>query len=169
MGADKYPIRVSNMKRKEWLEQWSMKSLKIKAPFLEAEFGPSDPDRNAAWDLYVELLTRIATQELGSEQGVEKTALDSVYSIFGTTRAVLKHHGRGCSEFAIIAIVVLNQKIRPFTAKWHKVSTATGFDDDENKQQFRVELSELQKTLRTYSKMLADMAGVEDLTDLEDT
>ncbi len=156
------------MKRKEWLEKWNMKSLKIKAPFLEAEFGPSDPDKNAAWDLYIELLTRIATQELGDEEGVEKTALDSVYSIFGTTRAILKEHGRGCSEFAIIGIVVLNQKIRPFTAKWHKISSTGGFNERANKQQFREELGELQETLRTYSKMLADMADVEDLTELED-
>ena len=155
------------MKRQEWLEQWSMTSLKIKAPFLEAEFAPSDPDKNAAWDLYIELLTRVATQDLGDEGGVENTALDSIYSIFGTTRAVLKNHGRGCSEFAIIAIVVLNQKIRPFTTKWHKVSEDGGFDDDANKRQFREDLSELQETLRIYTKMLADMSGVEDLTELE--
>jgi len=32
---------------------------------------------------------------------------------------------------------------------------------------FRNELEELQKVLRIYTKMLADMAGVEDLTELE--
>ena len=155
------------MKRREWLEQWSMKSLKITAPFLEAEFGPSDPDRNAAWDLYIELLTRISTQDLPDDDGVEKNALDSIYSIFDTTRSILKHHGRGCSEFAILAIVVLNQKIRPFTSKWHKVSMEPGFDATETKLQFRAEFRGLQNVLRTYSKMLADLAGVEDLTELE--
>ncbi len=34
--------------------------------------------------------------------------------------------------------------------------------------QFRDELKELQDVLKTYSKMLSDMAGVEDLTELED-
>ena len=31
---------------------------------LEMEWAPRDPDRKAAWELYVELLTRIATQYL---------------------------------------------------------------------------------------------------------
>ena len=34
---------------------------------------------------------------------------------------------------------------------------------------FRSELERLQKTLRKYTKMLADMADVEDLTSLEES
>ena len=48
------------MRWQEWLEKWSMTSLKIKAPFLEAEWLPKDEDKDAAWELYIELLTRIA-------------------------------------------------------------------------------------------------------------
>ena len=157
------------MKRQDWLEKWGMSSLKIKFPFLEAEFSPSDPDKAAAWNLYIELLTRITTQELADDDGSEQTALDSVYSLFGTTRAILKQEGRGCKEFAILAVVVLNQIVRPFTAKWHKISVDGGFKDASRQTQFREELRVLQETLRNYTKMLADMAGVEDLTELEDT
>jgi hypothetical protein len=35
------------------------------------EWKPSDPDKAAARDLYVELLTRITTQPLPDEDGVE--------------------------------------------------------------------------------------------------
>lgn len=156
------------MKWKEWLENWSMTSLKIKAPFLEADWLPKDPDRDAAWELYIELLTRITTQPLPSDHGDEASALESVHNLFGLSREVIKRHGRLCIEFTKIAIVVLNQKIRPFTAKWHKLMLAGGFNDEKQCKQFRNELSELQNTLRIYSKMLADMAGVEDLTELED-
>lgn len=156
------------MKWKEWLENWSMTSLKIKAPFLEADWEPKDPDRDAAWELYIELLTRITTQPLPSDHGDEASALKSVHNLFGLSREVIKRHGRLCIEFTKITIVILNQKIRPFTAKWHKLMLAGGFNDEKQRKQFRNELLELQNTLRIYSKMLADMAGVEDLTELED-
>ena len=84
------------------------------------------------------------------------------------TREIFKHHGRGCIEFTKIAVVVLNQVIRPFTAKWHKLSVANAFDDPANCEEFRNELTELQVKLRLYTRMLSDMAGVEDLTELED-
>ncbi len=71
-------------------------------------------------------------------------------------------------EFTKVAIVVLNQIIRPFTAKWHKESTTGGFKDPDKCKLFRDELSQLQKELRIYTKMLADIASVEDLTTLEE-
>ena len=156
------------MKWKKWLENWDMSSLKITTPFLEMEFKPQEADKNAAWDLYVELLTRITTQPLPKEHGDEQTALDSIYSIFAITRDVLKKHGRDAEEFAKIAIVVLNQVIRPFTAKWHKESINGAFSNEEKCKEFRKELEDLQQVLVIYTRMLADMAGVEDLTRLED-
>jgi hypothetical protein len=144
-----------------------MTSLRIKAPFLEMEWNPSDPDKKAAWELYIELLTRITTQFLGEDEGDEKTALESIYSLFPTTRSIIRATGRDCIEFTKIAVVILNQKVRPFTAKWHKVSTETGFGDPAVRKQFRAELRELQEVLRIYTAMLAEMAGVEDLTNLE--
>ena len=155
------------MKMGEWLDQWSMTSLKINPPFLEMEWKPSDYDKNAAWELYIELLTRIATQHLPSDRGDEETALKSIYILFGLTREVIKRQGRHCIEFTKIAVVILNQIVRPFTAKWHKLSIQKAFDDFDQCKVFRKELTELQSVLRTYTKMLADMAGVEDLTCLE--
>ncbi len=63
------------MKWGKWLENWDMTSLRIKASFLEMEWKPQDEDKAAAWELYVELLTRIATQPLDQNHGDEKTAL----------------------------------------------------------------------------------------------
>ncbi len=152
-----------------WLEKWGMASLKITPPFLQMEWTPKDADKNAAWALYIELLTRITTQPLPIEHGDEKTALDSVYSLFATTREVIREYGPECINFTKIAIVVLNQVIRPFTAKWHRKSIAGDFEDETERTVFRDELAALQEELRKYSQMLADIADVEDLTNLEDT
>lgn len=111
------------------------------------EWKPQDEDKNAAWELYIELLTRITTQPLDDSHGDEETALKSIHSIFPLTREVIKENGRHCIEFTKIAIVVLNQVIRPFTAKWHRMSVQGAFSDSESCQEFRKELAELQSIL----------------------
>ena len=154
------------MKWQDWLDKWGMTSLSINAGFLEMQWEPKVPDRKAAWELYVELLTRIATQDLAPEEGDEMSALESVYSLFSLTRDTLRRN-QGCGEFAKLAVVVLNQLIRPFTAKWHRLSLLGAFKKAARCREFRTELAALQRELRQYTIMLADMAGVEDLTTLE--
>lgn len=134
---------------------------------MEMDWKPLDPDKDAAWDLYVELLTRITTQPLPHGDGVEQTALESVHALFGITRQTLKEHGRSCIEFTKISVIVLNQVIRPFTAKWHRLSEQKAFEDPEKCREFRSELSTLKVQLKNYTKLLADLASVEDLTELE--
>jgi hypothetical protein len=131
------------------------------------EWAPQDADRDAAWELYIELLTRITTQPLPQEHGDEDTALESIHALFGLSRDTIKRHGRQCQEFTKLAIVVLNQVVRPFTSKWHKLSLQGAFDDVARCTDFRLELAGLQAKLREYTRMLADLAGVEDLTSLE--
>ena len=135
----------------------------------DVELSFQEADRDAAWELYVEMLTRITTQALPSEVGDEKTALDSVYSLFSTTREILRRSGRGTIEFSKIAIPVLNQVVRPFTAKWHKESLAGAFEDADKREEFRDELENLQEMLQKYNRILAHIACVEDLTNLETT
>jgi hypothetical protein len=148
------------MKWAEWMEKWSMTSLKLNLHFAELQFEPNDHDRNAAWDLYVELLTRITTQPLPEECGDEKVALESTHSLFPLTREILKRHGRHADEFAKLAIIVLNQVVRPFTAKWHKLSTE--LDRPARCVEFRRDLVALQLILARYTCMLGEMAGIED-------
>jgi hypothetical protein len=155
------------MKRRDFLEQWGLSSLKLKLPFLEGEFAPRDPDRAAAWELYIELLTRVSTQYLAPADGDEGVALESVYEIFPLTREILRQQGPGCGEFAKVAVPVLNQLIRPFTTKWHRLSLTGGFKDADKCREFRSDLATLQPRLRSYTRALAAMADVEDLTALE--
>jgi hypothetical protein len=154
------------MQLRKLLEKWDLTSLKIKTPFLDMQWEPKDEDKDAAWDLYVELITRVATQRLEPDEGDEAAALKSIYDLFALTRSTIKRNGRHCINFTRIAVVILNQKVRPFAAAWHR-RIAAGALTDADKEKFRAELGHLQTDLRNYTRLLADLAAVEDLTDLE--
>lgn len=62
---------------------------------------------------------------------------------------------------------MLNQIVRPFTARWHRLSEQGAFKEPAQCQTFREELVALQTQLTRYTQMLSAMAGVEDLTKLE--
>ena len=155
------------MQLKAFFNQFQLETIKLGPAGAAVELTFNQADRKAAWELYIEMLTRIATQPLPTETGDEKTALESVYRLFGITREILKRHGPGTIEFSKVAIPVLNQVVRPFTAKWHKKSLDGALDKKSQRAAFRSELQMLQRELRKYNALLAHVAGVEDLTDLE--
>ena len=105
------------MDQKTLLDNFRLQKVRVGPRWAGAIVHFEEPDKDAAWELYVEMLTRIVTQPLPSEMGDEKTALDSVYSLFPTTREILNRHGRRTIQFSKVAIPVLNQIVRPFVAK----------------------------------------------------
>ena len=115
-------------------------------------------NQKAAWQLYIELSTRIATITLEIEDGDEECALLSIYKIFNITREVLKEKGRECIEIARLSILILNKVIRPFTTKWHGKNL-------KNKNDFRKELNDLVISLKNYKKQLAHISEIEDFVD----
>lgn len=148
-------------------ERFDLTKVRLGLKWASVEIDFKDEDRNAAWELYVEMLTRIVTQPLPASAGDEQTALDSVYSLFPTTREILRRRGKGTVQFSKVAIPVLNQVVRPFTAKWHREALSGAFQDTEKRKAFREQLEQLQADLRNYNRLLAEIAEVEDLTDLE--
>ena len=156
------------MNLRQFFSSFNLEKVKFNLKIADIELSFEEADKDAAWELYVEMLTRITTQALPSKKGDEQTALDSVYSLFPTTRKILRRRGRKTIAFTKVAIPVLNQIVRPFTAKWHKKSLAGAFKDKAKRKEFRDELKNLQEMLQNYNRMLAEIAGVEDLTDLED-
>ena len=154
------------MKMQKLFENWDMTGLKLNLGFLETEWEPQIKDSEAAWEMYVELLTRIATQPLPDDSGNETAALDSVYSLFGITRDILRKYGKDSIGFAKIAIIVLNQVVRPFTARWHKLSVEGAFQELDQVSIFRSELQDLQLNLQNYMGMLAEIAGVEEISSI---
>ena len=125
------------MQLRELYRRFHLEKVKLNLAVLATEVSFKDADKDAAWELYIEMLTRIVTQPLPSEAGDEKTALDSVYSLFSITRQILRQHGRQTINFSKVAVPVLNQVVRPFTAKWHKESLAGAFERESKRKEFR--------------------------------
>lgn len=59
------------------------------------------PDQAAAHEFLVDLRTRITTQPLPYQYGIEMRALESVREVFGLARTAMKNHP-GCEKFAAI-------------------------------------------------------------------
>ncbi|MDJ0597755.1 MAG: hypothetical protein QNJ37_02770 [Crocosphaera sp.] len=142
-----------------------------------AEWEVDSTQRRAAWALYVELVTRVSVEPLNSDEGLIREALNSLYSLFGTTREILKEAGPdvGASLKSVggIAIAVLNRGLRPFLTKWHPllqvwevkrppdVSPLEYEKQWDQEPQLRQELEDLRQDLYQYALALADIAGIE--------
>lgn len=146
---------------------FDLKKLRLNLKFLSADFTPLHSDEEAAWEMYVYMITTVLTQRLEPEQGVEEAALTSVYKLFQNTRDILIRRGRNAQRFSKIAVVILNQIVRPFTAEWHKKSVKGAFKEPEECENFRSELGKLQDELKKYSALLAYMSNVEDITTIQ--
>lgn len=152
------------MKWRDLLADWGVAKLQLSAGFLDLEFAPTDHERRAAWDLYVELATRVSTQTLDDAEGVDAAALSSLHALFGVTRGVLKQYGPGAHHFARVAIAVLNQVLRPFLSRWHGRLDDKGQLPESERAAFRAELREVQRQLTgNYVRVLATLADVEAL------
>lgn len=158
----------------------SLETVSVSLPFGigSMSWKVDTTQKKAAWSLYVELVTRIAVQPLEVDQGLVREAMNSLYSLFGTTREVLKAAGPdvGASRDSVggIAIAVLNNGLRPFLAKWHPLLQAwearrpVGVSPKEHEQSWseepklRSELEVLRGGLEDYAKALAKIVGVEE-------
>ena len=145
------------------LHRFGLESLKINLGILQLEVKTNDATRFAAWEMYIELLTRVATQILEDDEGDEQAALKSLYEVFPVTREILRKYGPDCVRLAYIAIPFLNQVLRPFTAKWHKKQLADGIRETGSKTEFREDLKRLQKLVAGYTSLMGDVAGVEEV------
>ena len=115
------------------------------------------PDQLAAHRFVTELRTRITTQRLAYQHGIETRALESVFEIFGHAREAIKDHP-GCETFAREVTKLLNLKLRPFTAKWHKAKEAGRLNSLDGADDFRGELELLRVELRAETRRFHEMA-----------
>lgn len=152
--------------------------LTVSLPFGlgQLEFQPDEVQQRAAWELYVEVTTRIATQPPGHDEGLMREALSSLYSIFRASREILRQAGplvaQGPDSFGPVAIQVLNKGLTPFLAKWHPLLLAheqkrppdvSARDHErswEKAYEFRQELVQVHEQMMVYARALAKIAGV---------
>lgn len=144
---------------------------------------PDTEQQQAAWEMYVELVTRIAVQKLEDDEGLMREALSSLYALFGETRRILRAYGPGVAtpskksdvSFGEIAVRVLNEWLRPLLAKWHPLlsdhesrrKTSTSAYEHERgwdkANALRSDLADLQARLIAYADLLAKVCGVPSL------
>lgn len=138
-----------------------------------------DVQARAAWELHVEMVTRISVIELRPHEGLLREALSSLYSIFDSTRAILRKYGpevaRSGTEnnlsFGYLAVTMLNSLVRPVLAEWHPLllDHESLRDDDESplqherawgkSQELRDVLRELRHELAQYAELLGQASG----------
>ncbi|WP_018546170.1 toll/interleukin-1 receptor domain-containing protein [Streptomyces sp. LaPpAH-108] len=82
---------------------------------------PGAAERAAAFDLQIELITRVGVQPLAPDQGSLREALTSLHSLFATARDVLHRVASEPTTSALprITATLLNTHLRPFLSTWH--------------------------------------------------
>lgn len=148
--------------------------LTVRIPqFSDLTFVVDDDARLVAWRLYVEVSTRISTQPLASDEGLLREALNSLYSLFTTTRKLLKasrptaREAKGEQSVEHFAISMLNNELRPFLSKWHpRLERFEDANPDspeaawEFNDQCRTELARVSANTLQYAFAFARLAGV---------
>ena len=160
--------------RKRDSKSTRLQSVTVTIPWVgNATFVPDEAESNAAWSIYVEIVTRVPTQPLSD--GSIREALDSVYRMFVVMRTVLRDSGpriaHGRDSLAPLILGVLNDGLRPFLSEWHsKLSahestrdTRRGVSEHEalwpERQEFTEALDGLREELERYAEELLKIAG----------
>jgi hypothetical protein len=162
-----------------------LKNVKVNLtlPFIgsvEGIWEPDENERNAAWELYVELITRISVVELKPDEGLLREAISSLYSLFATTRDILKKYGASVARpkgentisFGYLSVAILNTVLRPVLSKWHpllldyenrraeNISTIEHEKKWEKSEELRKNLNDVRFVLIEYADLLARVADV---------
>lgn len=113
-------------------------------------------DKQAAWDMFVELDSRIATQLL--KEGDLETALASLASLFAFHRQTAHTHGFNCRQYYQLVSETLEQALRPFTAKWHSQLLALK-ESSKLEKSCRAELKNVQAKLEDLKTSLNNICN----------
>jgi hypothetical protein len=114
----------------------------------------SAPPAHKVW---VDLVTRITSQDLHFRSGQEEAAVKSIVDVFRSTRELMKE-SPGADEFVELADAML-KTIRPYTARWHGLLDADGkFIGPQARRHFRSELIELQPQLAALAELFKSLS-----------
>jgi hypothetical protein len=134
-------------------------------------FVINNDSRQVAWKIFVEIVTRVATQPLESQSGLLREALASLHGLFSVTRELLKNSqpSRPSSGQTVesLALGMLNSVLRPFLSKWHprlleyeRADPGARPSDWPENDSCRADLVLVQSQLRQYARGFAQLAGV---------
>jgi hypothetical protein len=155
--------------------------LDLKVFSIGGTWEPNNVERRAAWELYVELVTRISVVPL--QDGIAREALSSLYALFGESREILRRYGPEVAEpkrdgkynLGFLTVAMLNFAIRPVLSYWHPElqsweakrpateSVKAHEDSWDRIGELRAQLEQSRSVLAQYSAVLAEACGVPDL------
>jgi len=160
---------------------------KINLGFLELEttWEIDELQKKAAWEMYVELATRITTAELKENEGLLRETLTSLNTLFDITRELLKRYGPQIATPANpkdttlghLAVNILNRILRPVLSKWHPLlldweqkkpidkTTIQHELEWEHNAELRAKLNEIRIQMIEYANVLGIVSGVADLIE----
>src|SRR5438552_3877802 len=98
------------------LDALALSEITLTVPeFAEVKFAVNSEYRRVAWKLFIETLTRVATQPLSTDHGSLREAISSLHRLVTDTRELLKtmHPSKpiGGITVEVWALKVLNQEI----------------------------------------------------------
>lgn len=92
--------------------------------WVSVEMEPNVAEQRAAWALYVEISTRVASRRFDRQAGSIRSALTSLYSLFEFTRSILRTAGPDIAysptSLGPLAIRFLTEIVAPFTTRWNE-------------------------------------------------
>jgi hypothetical protein len=155
--------------------------LDLKVFKISGTWEPNDAERRAAWELYVELVTRVAVVPLTG--GLLREALTSFYALFGIAREILRRYGpdvaapkrTGEYNLGFLTVALLNFTVRPLLSRWHPELQAwehtrpTDVTPMAHEQawsghaELRQQIDSVREILASYASVLATACGIPDL------
>ena len=160
-------------------------SINLGVVSFSGSWEPTTAERSAAWDIYVELVTRVTLEPREEGTGMLREALTSYYSLFGEFRSILRQHGPdvglpsegGEISVARLAVTLLNQVLRPLLTKWHPrlqeweiarpddVSIPTYERSWSDYDDLQSEIESTRRTIIPFAGLLMDVAQVKELSE----
>ena len=183
-GRLPYPISIQKLCRLFALSPQELGLFNGLGHSLSSQIGePDDVEKQAAWEIYVELVTRVPLAAPQDERGILREALSSLYSLFQITRTILRRCGplkaqpdaEQNQSFLYLAVRMLNITLRPFLSMWHpllkdyeeKRTMSVGVLEHEQQwekyAELRQEIVSLRKALLDYANAFAEIAGTSSL------
>lgn len=172
-------LLIANWKRIfRWIRNFKPSECSVSIPGFEIKgtLQYFSRDQEVAWKMYIELATRVSGNELEPNTGLIRETMNSLYTVFGIMREILKNSGLELTRVpakgvnytvASLLLDVMNKHLRPFLAKWHPLLLAQEkkfpADDSQTKKeeswgdpgmQCREDLKKLQIGIREYVETL---------------
>ena len=147
---------------------------------ISGTWEPDESEIKAAWELYVEMVTRTPLGGFSPQEGSVREALNSIYSLFDTARTILRSHGPAVARpkgglelsFGYLAVSMLNHVLRPLLTKWHprlhqweREHPSLNEMEWPGRSDFLVALGNTESLLRQFAKLFTEVAEVPELTE----